>query len=347
VLLRAICFFVCVASLTGCGRAHLFYDTRELRHAPLQKDQYAGVDQVVVDKLGGRSVTWVDDDGKTVVVPAQLVPKRLGIAERGALWLALSTGDVGGENDVRVRVGKSSTPVSVYIALDGDVRVETGIRGERPDEPAPSSDDIRERFDLDGKIPGKWSDDELRALAQSLAMLAPAELAAVKDVNFDRESAPRDRDPTRAALFEMKGCRAVVYVYSSSVRADAFRFVGDARDPKPAVLHSILHEVGHAFEQNAAREKYCAAERSKDVAKANALIGAGNELTSASPVLAEYVRVLGGLPAPTDYGNQSAHESFAESFALFHVDPAALKRTRPLVHAWFARGGHLSSRDRS
>jgi hypothetical protein len=325
----------------GCGRAHLFYDTRELRHAPLQKSQYAAVDQVVVDKLGGRSVTWVDEDGKTTVVAAELVPKRLGIAERGALWLALSTGDVGGESDVRVRVGKGSTPVTVYIALDGDIKVVTGSSAERPDDEAPSAADIRARFDLDGKLPGKWSDEERRALAQSLASLAPAELAVVKGVHFFRESFPRDRDPTRAALYEMKGCRAIVFVFSSSVRADAFRFVGDARAPKPAVLHSILHEVGHAFEQAAAREKYCAAERSKDVAKANALVGEGNALTSASPVLTEYLRVLGGLPAPTDYGNQSAHESFAESFALFHVDPAALQRTRPLVHAWFARGGHL------
>ncbi len=345
---RAVLVFLALflAGLTGCGRAHLFYDTRELRHAPLQKDQYASVDQFVVEKLAGRSVTWVDEDGKTVVVPAQLVPKKLGIAEKGALWLTLSAGDVGGESDVRVRVGKQSSPVTVTISLDGDVKVFTGIKAERADEPAPSTDNIRDRFDLDGKLPGKWADDELRALAQSLASLAPAELAVVKDVHFDREAVSRDKDPTRAALYEMKGCRAIIYVFSSSVRADRFRFVGDASDPKSAVLHSIIHEVGHAFEQHAAREKYCAAERSKDVHKRNALISEGNELTSASPVLIEYVRVLGGLPAPTDYGNASVHESFAESFALFHIDPAALKRTRPLVHAWFASGGHLSSRSR-
>lgn len=332
---------VSVAGLTGCGRAHLFYDTRELRHAPLQKDQVAAVDQFVVGKLGGRAVKWTDGGGKTRVVAAADVPGKLGVAERAALWLTLSTGDVGGESDVRVRVGRSSSPVTVYIALDGDIHVVTGAK-ERDDEPAPSEKEIRERFRLDGELPGKWAEGERRALADSLASLAPEELEAVRDIDFDRESAPKDQDAARAALYAMRGCTAKIYVYSSSVRADRFRFVGDAENPRSAVLHSIVHEIGHAFEQSMARKQYCRALKTKDVNKANELIARGNRWTDASPVLEEYVRVLGGLPAPTDYGNASLHESFAESFALFHVDPQALKRTRPQVHAWFARGGHLS-----
>ena len=47
--------------------------------------------------------------------------------------------------------------------------------------------------------------------------------------------------------------------------------------------------------------------------------------------------------APTLYGRLSMEEAFAECFALFHIDPDALVRTAPHVHAWFARGGHLDA----
>lgn len=326
--------------LAGCARSHLFYDARELRHAPLQKDQARALDQFVVDKLAGRSVTWVDGSGREQVVAAADVPKKLGLAEKGALWLTLNSGEVGGENDVRVRIGKRSTPISVYIALDGAIRVVTGERDVDEGE-APSMREIQERFGLDGKLVGKWEDAERRALAQALASLTPAELEVVRDIHFDRQGAPRNKDPSRAAVYEMRGCRALIFVFSSSVRADAFRFVGNATEPRSAVLHSIVHEIGHAFEQHAARSKLCAAEKTKNVAKANELVVEGSALSEASPVLTAYLAVLSGEPAPTDYGNESAHESFAESFALFHVDPDALRRTRPKVFDWFARGGHL------
>lgn len=45
--------------------------------------------------------------------------------------------------------------------------------------------------------------------------------------------------------------------------------------------------------------------------------------------------------APTMYGQTSAEEAFAECFALFHVDPQALKRTAPKVFDWFDRGEHI------
>lgn len=52
-------------------------------------------------------------------------------------------------------------------------------------------------------------------------------------------------------------------------------------------------------------------------------------------------RVLGADGPPTHYGMTSDEEAFADCFALFHADPAALLRARPAVHAWLAAGGHL------
>ena len=60
-----------------------------------------------------------------------------------------------------------------------------------------------------------------------------------------------------------------------------------------------------------------------------------------SPVLRAYRKALAGRRAPTRYGRTSIHESFAESFALYKGDPAALSRILPQVHRWFEQGGHL------
>lgn len=339
---RVTLCLLALGALAGCGRAHLFYDTRELRHPPLDPRDERALSAELEKKLAGRNLVWVAADGRerSLTTDREGLGK-LGFAERAALWLALSGSENGGENDLRVRVaGKGSVPVSVLLALDGSVRVLSARRGGGLDEPVLSEEGIRERFALKGRLPGSWHEKERRALTESLELLAPEELELVRRIVWDREARSRDGDESRAALYEMKGCRAVIYLYSSALRADRFRFVGDADAPKSAVLHSIVHEIGHAFEQAAARRAYCAAEEARG-AKASALVDEGNRLAGRSPVVEGYLRALAGLPAPTDYGNASAHESFAESFALFHVDPAALLRARPAVHAWFAAGGHL------
>lgn len=328
---------------SGCGRAHLFYDARELRHPALDAQKKQALVQTVAPKLRDKQVVWVDaDGGERRIEPSENGLAKLGLAELGALWLVTSTGDAGGEADVRVRLAKKpSAPVTVYVDLEGNVRILSGTPDQETQAaPIPSEEEIRERFHLATKLPGRWAEEERRALTDSLASLRPEELEVLHTVGFTRQGSPPDRDPTRAALYEMQGCGARIYLYASGIRSDRFRFVGDASAPRSAVLHSLVHEIGHAFEQAAARERFCASQRERG-ARRNEVVREGNALVDDNPVLREYLRVLDGLPAPTDYGTTSPHESFAESFALFHVDPAALKRTRPAVHAWFARGGHI------
>lgn len=350
-LASTILALLAVAVLGGCARTHLFYDTRELRHRPLAARDEQAIAATLADRLHGRRIVHVNEDGREQVIPADAAGlSRLGRAETGALWLATSTGEVGGEHDVRVqlagRPAPSSVAVSVLVDLDGSIRIISPRRGggerARRDESPPGEESIRATYGLAAKLPGRWAETERRALDESLAALAPAELEIVRDVHFDRQPRPRDKNPARAALFEMKGCRAFIFLFSSGVRSDHYRFVGDPSAPKSAVLHSLIHEIGHAFEQAPARERYCAATRARG-ARAQELVREGNDLVERSPVVAAYLEVLAGEPAPTDYGNSSRHESFAESFALFHVDPAALARTRPRVHAWFARGGHVEA----
>jgi hypothetical protein len=326
---------------SSCARTHLFYEARELRHEALKGNQKDDLQALLADRLKDRKVVRVDDDGKQhPVTTTRAGLGKLDLAELGALWLATSPGDVGGEADLRVRTGKGSVPVTVTIALDGAIVVHSGGREADPDEgPVLDEDEIRAQYRLKTSLPGRWQANERRALAQSLSLLSPAELDVVRGLVFERRAAPADRDPDKAALYSLDGCRGTISLFSTGVRSDRYRFVGDPTKPRSAVLHSIVHEMGHAFERDAARDAYCAAAHANG-SRRNDLIREGNDLGAHSPVLAAYLDVKAGESGPTDYANASPHESFAESFALFHVDPDALQRALPRVYAWFKSGGH-------
>jgi hypothetical protein len=228
----------------------------------------------------------------------------------------------------------------VTIALDGSIVVHSGGREADPDEgPLLSEGEIRDRFRLKTSLPGSWKENERRALAQALSFLSPTELDVVRGLTFERRAAPRDGDPDKAALYTLEGCRGTISLFSSGVRSDRYRFVGDPTTPRSAVLHSIVHEIGHAFERDAARDAYCAAARASG-ARRNELIEQGNALGGNSPVLRAFLVVKAGERGPTDYGDSSPHEAFAESFALFHIDPDALRRALPRVYQWFKNDGH-------
>jgi hypothetical protein len=59
------------------------------------------------------------------------------------------------------------------------------------------------------------------------------------------------------------------------------------------------------------------------------------------PMEQRYAALPQALAGPTPYGRTALTESFAESFALHHVDPDSLRRIAPQVHDWFAAGEHM------
>jgi len=340
-LIVVVVAVIAALSSMGCGRAHLYYDARELRHPAFEPKDEAALTAAVAEKLATKRLVWVDGDGRerAIVVDGPKSLSALGLAELGALWIVLSLGERGGEHDLRVRVAKrGTTPVTVLSDLDGGLRVVTG-RAERPDAPAPTEDQIVQRHGIRA-LPGSWGEKERRALDEALASLHDDELEVVRTLRFVR--LPMGRGNEQAAVYEARGCTATISLFSSGITSDRYRFVGDARDARSAALHAIVHEIGHAFEKSPSRQRHCRSDDARGDEKAR-LIREGNALGDDNPVLRAYLDVLDGQPAPTDYGTTSPAESFAESFALFHVDPAALVRTRPKVAAWFAAGGHLQA----
>lgn len=361
--------FLVALLLGGCSTPTLFYDRTELRHEPLPEKKVRALPEEIARRMEGRRGVWVDVNGKETVLNATTL-QQLPTPELGALWAVLLLGRDGGEYDMRIHVaGKGATPVSVLIAADGSLRVLSSL-GNPPPMPALQEAQIRERYGLRKNFRGDWSEDERRALAESLALLSSGELALLRTVRFERSQ--RDLGQDKAARYELDGCPARITLYPAGAQFNRYLFVGDVDAPRNAVLFPLLHEIGHAVERTPARRALCAAEsqlaaadRLKDEAlrlrgqparynalverqeelilRHNELVREAEQLKDGGPVITAYLRALRGLPPPTDYGRESPQESFAESFALFHADPNALLRARPSVHRWFAAGGHLKA----
>jgi hypothetical protein len=167
----------------------------------------------------------------------------------------------------------------------------------------------------------------------------------------------------------VQGCEGRVLIFDGALHADARKFAGEPEAPLQSSVQTIVHEFGHALHQHPGRMLACSVERrSKAV---NARVAAfnkkpGRQRTAAEadaiqaevkaverdakrafkmaergPVLDAYARALGKSSPPTRYGASSIRESFAESFALFRTDPAALKRLLPAVFDFFDRGDHV------
>ena len=69
----------------------------------------------------------------------------------------------------------------------------------------------------------------------------------------------------------------------------------------------------------------------------------GLRYQSNSPVVEAYKRIRTNKSGPTAYGRTDISEGFAESFAIYHTDPQALRWIDPQVYQWFRDGGHLAA----
>ena len=155
-----------------------------------------------------------------------------------------------------------------------------------------------------------------------------------------------------------------------AIKSEKYTFSGEAKRALPATVAPVLHEIGHAIHNYPLRKRQCeyldsVNRYNRKVKKANQANGAKRNrlmseldedgkkidrlkkkvksLNGKGPVLKAYLKVRGSKKGPTPYGETSLAESFAESFALYRVDPKALKRIFPKVFAWFKIGGHIKA----
>ena len=264
--------------------------------------------------------------------------KKLPLAGVAAVAYTGSPRFWGSELDLLIRIDKKLVPVTLWYGKRGDVVVAVGeARSSRPrlGRDLPDTAAAIARRYRTGSIKGagkSWQERELKILAGALDLLSDDERRVLKGVRIVRSSAG-SAGPMNAGHYFWGTSGYKLAIYDRAFSFDSRSFYGRTSKPRPFSAATILHEVGHAIAAWPGRK---ALERD-EVSRARRLGG------PSGPVLKAYRSKAGVRRGPTRYGRRSVEESFAESFALFKLDPDGLKRWNPDVYAWFEADGHIEA----
>ena len=226
---------------------------------------------------------------------------------------------------------------------------------------------IQEHYQLKAIQNGnaQWTSEELAVLADTLKFLTPTEKNFLQGVSFVREHKSQ-RGLAASYRFQSRHNRIHqrIEVYDLTFTGQDMGFVGSIEEPKTVAHLVILHEIAHLI---------CNQPKVATVQKLNELMNEHNRLVSEfnqrnTPVLRDRIESLsaeidlvqsnidhrGDGPivesykasrtsrnGPTRYSDQSIEEAFAESYAMFKLDPLALKRTDLGAYQWFQSGEYL------
>ena len=209
----------------------------------------------------------------------------------------------------------------------------------------------------------QWSIFQLRSIAFALSKLRPQEMVAVRGLHFIRVKDFPRATAARSAVYHRFNNFGSIKVSDKATRAKR-SFLGSPE--RPILWNSMvyLHEIGHALANRYLLETHdlfihwqrqrkiydqIRQQLSPDQLQLIKTYNPFDILTQKefsqfkrkNPVLASYADIPGAIDGPTKYGRESVSESFAESFALYHLDPDALKRISIATFQYFQTLQHV------
>jgi hypothetical protein len=310
------------------------------------------------------------ENGTQVLEWSSEVPKSiedLDWAQVYAVYTVLELGADGLETDLRLsKGGQQPRIVSVYLESETVVRVSNS-KAWSPLYPSTTVSKLRNQYGLQDVQSGSasWGPDEIAVLGDVLTYLTPKEQTYLQGVSFIRD---RQRGRTGQAArysFQSRNERTLqqVIVYDLAFKGQEYGFVGSLTRPNSVAHMVVLHELAHLLanqqlvmqehilqglikEHNSMVSKYnhqndtklgVEIERlSEDIQRLQR-----NGIRGLGPMIEDFEKIRIRKYGPTEYANESLQEAFAESYALFKLDPEALERIDPSVHRWFASGAYL------
>ena len=360
--------------LTACAAPQPYYQSLVLSQPPVAEDSRAFLSSNLQAAMTSGRVTSVSlqQHGQTTPISSEEI-EGLPLVALAASWGILDARSFqGAEWDAIVRLeGDGSWPVTAWWELDGTMRLAVGEQMERLGPAPVAAEALQARFGIGvlEDVDARWSGEERAALGEALGLLSEGEVALLSQMPFQRHHSGAG---DHAAHFIHENGTVWIQLYDSLFSRDGTTFRGSVQAPVAPSAMGILHEVGHAIasvprvrayrrhtraidEYNLLVDELDVLRESRNVAALEALIvrleaasgvvdtvGARMDALKNSPVLSAYIALRSHDGGPTPYGATSSAESFAESFALSRVDPAALHRIYPAVAEWFSSEEHLT-----
>ena len=360
--------------LTGCGGVppRLHYSTTVIQHQTVSKSDRRPLVAHAKEIAGDRLIRYRRGAGRYKTIKANRV-STLPLAALNAIYMLSDEKYHGAEMDLLIRQsGHGRVPVSIQIDLKGDIKIDLGGKRRAKAKELSAAPKFRA-----GKV--AWTPKSQGIVTHAVSLLNEREAKVIHNIPFSRYKRGAGKDKDKGAIYLQHGCGAEIRIFNGPFKSDAWRFAGEARSPRPASVRVVLHEIGHAIHNYPSRRASCIylaaakalsarikkynatvkrANRTRDPklnrfleqegpritrekAKVNRMSKRVSRLVKGGPVLAGYKRALGQKSAPTQYGENSLSESFAESYSLYRADPRALGRLLPKVLKWFRDGGHL------
>lgn len=305
---------------------------------------------LVEGNVGTRQLrAWTTEDGTTEV-------KALPLEVLYAVYACSKGWTRGAELDLLVDVGEGPRPVTLWWTPDRQVAIGWG--DAEPLRVPATSDSLARRMGIGGfggELP--WTDDEIGDVAMALGQLSVAERETLAGVTFARAGVSPRAPGRELAYFDPSTEPPMLWFFDLAFASEDTSFVGPVDAPIATGAMTAIHEFGHVVADVPLRRAYTAYveafhawQQEPDPTSARVLRDLSREryrsyrlLGRSGPVVEAWEAFRDGRIGPSSYGYRDPDESFAEAFALYHLDPGALERALPGAVAWFASGAHVTA----
>ena len=271
------------------------------------------------------------------------------------------------ERDIRLRSATEERIVSVRQEPNGLWKISKS-RKWVPRYREVSAEQLQELYLFAGFQNGSdtWTDEQLAIVGDALRVLEPRELKYLRGLIWIREQSRSRTQLAGQFRFENVGDRTnqSITLYDKTFKGLPYSFCGTIDKPHSAAHVVIVHELGHLIADQPRIDH--GNQYNKTVGEFNALVSQFNQtqdqgllykierlqakiakmdanpVTREGPIVDAFLAHRSGDKGPTRYADFSNGEAFAESYALYKLDPEALRRIDPPLYQWFVSKAYLT-----
>lgn len=270
------------------------------------------------------------------------------------------------ERDIRLRSESEKRIVSVRQEPNGLWKLSKSKRWI-PRYREISAEQLQELYLFNSFQNGSiaWTDEQIAIVADALRVLEPKEVQYLRGLKWIREKGNPRTELAGIFRFENVGDRTnqSITLYDKTFRGLPYSFCGTIDEPHSAAHVVIVHELGHLLADQP-RIAY-GNQYNKTVDEFNALVSRFNQtqdqgllyrierlqativkmeanpVTVEGPIVEAFLANRSGNKGPTRYADFNTVEAFAESYALYKLDPEALRRIDPPLYKWFSSKAYI------